>query len=119
MLHITREAKGTPSYRAPELANFSQPMYNNKSDIFALGCILYELATRQRAFADDGHVRQYARNNTQVEIPLIGADERSKTDLEQAIHKMLHRDASQRPSAATLSIQFQRTRSINLGYILH
>ncbi|KAJ3343919.1 Serine/threonine-protein kinase Nek8 [Gonapodya sp. JEL0774] len=43
---------GTPSYLSPELCE-GKP-YNEKSDIWALGCILYELAAGKRMF--DGAV---------------------------------------------------------------
>src|ERR1700712_3913013 len=34
---------GTPYYMSPEL--FKNKPYNHKSDVWALGCVLYELAT--------------------------------------------------------------------------
>ncbi len=42
---------GTPYYLSPEICN-SKP-YGIKSDIWALGCILYELCTLRRAFEGD------------------------------------------------------------------
>lgn len=39
---------GTPYYFSPEMC-LNQP-YNNKSDVWALGCILYEIATLRHAF---------------------------------------------------------------------
>ena len=39
---------GTPYYLSPELCE-DKP-YNTKSDVWALGCVLYELATLQHAF---------------------------------------------------------------------
>jgi len=39
---------GTPSYISPELCK-SNP-YNQKSDVWALGCLLYELMTLRKAF---------------------------------------------------------------------
>ena len=40
---------GTPYYLSPELCE--EKPYNNKSDIWALGCILYELCTFQHPFS--------------------------------------------------------------------
>ena len=39
---------GTPYYMSPEL--FKNKPYNHKSDVWALGCILYELMTRRFPF---------------------------------------------------------------------
>jgi len=40
---------GTPYYMSPEM--YENKPYTHKSDIWALGCILYELCTLKRAFA--------------------------------------------------------------------
>lgn len=40
--------QGTPNYISPEVVN-SQP-YSTKSDVWALGCVLYELCTLKPAF---------------------------------------------------------------------
>ncbi|XP_037874824.1 serine/threonine-protein kinase Nek8 isoform X2 [Bombyx mori] len=42
---------GTPYYLAPELCE-GQP-YDTKSDIWALGCLLYEMCTHKRAFESE------------------------------------------------------------------
>lgn len=45
---MARTAIGTPYYLSPEICE-NQP-YNNKSDIWSLGCILYEIMTLKHAF---------------------------------------------------------------------
>lgn len=42
---------GTPYYMSPEI--FDNKPYNHKSDIWALGCVLYEMTTLNHAF--DAH----------------------------------------------------------------
>ena len=39
---------GTPYYMSPEI--FENKPYNHKSDIWALGCILYEMVALTHAF---------------------------------------------------------------------
>ena len=39
---------GTPYYMSPEI--FKNKPYNHKSDVWALGCVLYELTTLNHAF---------------------------------------------------------------------
>nr|XP_025978658.1 serine/threonine-protein kinase Nek1 isoform X1 [Dromaius novaehollandiae]XP_025978659.1 serine/threonine-protein kinase Nek1 isoform X1 [Dromaius novaehollandiae]XP_025978660.1 serine/threonine-protein kinase Nek1 isoform X1 [Dromaius novaehollandiae]XP_025978661.1 serine/threonine-protein kinase Nek1 isoform X1 [Dromaius novaehollandiae] len=47
-LELTRICIGTPYYLSPEICQ-NKP-YNNKSDIWALGCVLYEMCTLKHAF---------------------------------------------------------------------
>ena len=42
---------GTPGYIAPEV--FKNTTYSEKSDIFAVGCILYNLISRENLFIKD------------------------------------------------------------------
>lgn len=39
---------GTPYYLSPELCE--EKPYNNKSDIWSLGCVLYEMCTLSHPF---------------------------------------------------------------------
>ncbi|KAL4230394.1 Serine/threonine-protein kinase Nek1 [Mactra antiquata] len=47
-VELARTCIGTPYYLSPEICE-NKP-YNNKSDIWSLGCVLYELATLKHAF---------------------------------------------------------------------
>jgi Tol biopolymer transport system component len=51
MVTLTGHIVGTPGYMSPEQANGSE--VDARSDIWAFGCILYELLTGQRAFAGE------------------------------------------------------------------
>jgi serine/threonine protein kinase len=52
-------ARGTTCYRTPELLS-EKPSYTNKVDIWALGYILYELASGKRAFNSDVACNEHA-----------------------------------------------------------
>ena len=63
-LHTTRYLRGTACYRAPEV--LSNERFNNKADMFALGCIIYEIVTGEKLFADDWAIRDYARTEDNI-----------------------------------------------------
>ncbi|KAF5836953.1 hypothetical protein DUNSADRAFT_5182 [Dunaliella salina] len=87
---------GTPYYMAPEICT-NQP-YTFKSDIWSLGCVLYELCTLKHAFAADSLlslVFQIVRGT----FPPISTNDYSK-NLSQLVNMLLNRDVSQRPSLA-------------------
>jgi serine/threonine protein kinase len=106
-LHTSIEAKGTDGYRAPELLGSSK--YNNKADIWSLGCILYELAVRQKAFHDDWATFNYKTSGETLAIVFgedIGDD--YKENITRSILIMLQIEFASRPSAADLLQQFTR-----------
>ena len=45
---------GTPYYMSPEQVS-ERPKYNEKSDIWSVGCIIYELAALKRPFVGQNH----------------------------------------------------------------
>ena len=47
----TLNSTGTIEYVAPEI--LTQKIYNNKSDMYSLGCIIYELLNLKRYFDDN------------------------------------------------------------------
>src|ERR1700738_4270707 len=67
-LHTTRHSRGSNSYRAPEILH-DEGKYNNKSDIFALGCILYEVTTGEKLFPSDFATLQYSLDETPIRWP--------------------------------------------------
>lgn len=85
---------GTPYYMAPEICT-NQP-YTFKSDIWSLGCVLYELCTLKHAFAADSLlslVYQIVRGN----FPPIPTDTFSK-GMSDLVNSLLVREQTQRPS---------------------
>lgn len=55
----TPDRSGTPGYRAPELLR-DYGEFNNKADIWGLGCVMLELLNGQKVFNNDADVRFYA-----------------------------------------------------------
>jgi len=83
---------GTPCYISPELCE-GKP-YNQKSDIWALGCVLYELATLNKAF-EAGNLLQLITKIMKGNFAPIS--DQYSTSLSGLIISMLHLDPTKRP----------------------
>jgi len=97
VLESTNEAAmtvvGTPYYMSPEVCE-SKP-YTFKSDVWALGCVLYELCTLQHAFLADnllGLVFKIVKGNYDS-IPSIYSD-----DLNNLVDLILTKEEAKRPT---------------------
>ncbi|GAC1634528.1 MAG: hypothetical protein NVS9B14_10710 [Candidatus Acidiferrum sp.] len=89
---------GTPAYMAPEQLAGSEVTV--KSDIYALGLVLYEILTGKRAF-ETATLQELIRKRDQLEItkPSVLVREIDPI-LEQVILRCLDRDPGKRPSTA-------------------
>lgn len=99
---MTRYSQGTSSYRAPELLD-DEPTFTNKVDIWALGCILYELAKGKVAFREDWVVRQYyldTSNLLSISLPLFTPF--LQHHLAENILHLLERTWNERPGASNV-----------------
>ena len=91
---------GTPCYISPELCE-SKP-YNQKSDIWALGCVLYELCTLNRAFE--------APNLPALVFKIMKGSyqhisDRYSPELRQLIRSLLDLDSNRRPNVSQILAQ--------------
>uniref|UniRef100_A0A0B6ZPA0 non-specific serine/threonine protein kinase n=1 Tax=Arion vulgaris TaxID=1028688 RepID=A0A0B6ZPA0_9EUPU len=84
---------GTPYYMSPEL--FSNKPYNHKSDVWALGCCVYEMTTLKHAFnAKDMNSLVY--KILKGKMPPMPCQYSS--ELLILMRSMLHQDPEKRPS---------------------
>jgi len=95
---ITVNASGTPSYRAPELIRGVDFVYTNKVDLWALGCIFYELLFGRKAFAGDFTVREYSASSELLGIPVTSAILGNISGWLDAIKTILRRTLDKDPS---------------------
>ena len=109
---LTTSAKGTPGYRSPELLDFvpgESAQHTNRVDIWAMGCILYQLVTGTQLFISDSAVVYYVYSAKSLEVPLDNTfDADSTQTITKYIVDMLQVKPGERPSAATLSMEFNR-----------
>jgi serine/threonine protein kinase len=99
-LNTTRFSRGTQGYRAPEVLR-EDARYNNKADIFALGCILFEITIGKKLFRTDWGVREYFQQ-TNLDTDSMWPACRTGTRLDSLgylARTMLSKDAVLRPSA--------------------
>ena len=100
---------GTPYYMSPEL--FKNKPYNHKSDVWALGCILYELCTLKHAF-DAKSLNGLASKILKGTYPPVHRSYSSHT--RRLIKSMLSKSPHQRPDLSTiLQMPFIKKRVAN------
>jgi serine/threonine protein kinase len=102
---------GTVGYMAPEQVKGKSA--DHRSDIFALGCVLYEMVSGRRAFGGDTAVEVMAAILKKEPQQLASSGATLPADLERTIHRCLEKSPEARfQSAADLAFSL---RSIGTG----
>ncbi|MCC6217327.1 MAG: serine/threonine protein kinase [Polyangiaceae bacterium] len=89
---------GTPNYMAPEQA-VGGPV-DARSDLYAVGAILYELLSGRPPFAGATHTEVLAKVLTRPPMPLRAFDRSLPPELEALVRRALAKDADDRPASA-------------------
>ena len=91
---VTKKGAGSTSYIAPEI--FKKSKYNNKSDMYSLGCIIYELFTLNEYHTDklSDDIKpidnMYNSNWQELLNSLLIVDVNKRFDINQAINYILN-----------------------------
>src|SRR5271169_2961576 len=114
----THASRGTGGYRAPELLpeGAAPGRFTSKVDVWALGCIIFELLTGEQAFSNDFNLydHYYVRENVSKSISLDGYPRLLEHYLLQTIIELLHKDPNDRPRSSQFAPMFD-TYSILLN----
>ena len=94
----TGEVLGTPGYMAPEQLN-GQPV-DGRADLFALGCVLYELATGRKPFAGATQFEVARRTVMDDPVPPAEINPLIPGGLSGFILELLEKDPELRPPTA-------------------
>ncbi len=93
---------GTPGYMSPEQVKGKQA--DARSDIFSLGCVIYEMASGHRAFRGETGVEVIAAILKEEPPQLSSSGAAVPVDLERAVHRCLEKRPEARfQSAADLA----------------
>jgi tetratricopeptide (TPR) repeat protein len=111
-LRTTREARGTGGYRPPELLTDDKRLFGKKSDIWALGCILYEICVGNHAFKSDFEILNYALEKQPLQPAFPHSLEKASSILLSWIREMLHWDFQDRPTASGSGRHFAKLLSL-------
>lgn len=104
-------ASGTPSYMSPEQVSDTFGTVSDKSDVYALGLILYELLTGQPPYAlpRDGSIETLRQMITEAKpSPLSHSDEAYRGELEAIMAMALAKRPVDRLSVAVLRFRLER-----------
>jgi hypothetical protein len=101
----TTAARGTGGYRAPELLR-EDPKFSSSVDLWALGCVLYEIAVGKRAFLNDYYTTEYSRSSEPPPLVDFGT-EFYRYHVNEVLRKLFNRDSKQRPKAPSMCSIFQ------------
>ncbi len=91
--HFVRSKVGTPYYLSPEVCE-DRP-YNSKSDVWSLGCVLYEMCSLKHPFE--------AKNQAELLLKIVKGKYESlpkkySKELGDIVHSCLMKDYNKRPS---------------------
>jgi serine/threonine protein kinase len=106
----TRALAGTPPYMTPEQLRGGTA--DSRTDIHALGAVLYEMATGQRAFPDDQPSQLVDAILNRAPVTPRAFNPAMSSELERIVLKCLEKDPGQRyQSAGEVAIDLDRLKS--------
>jgi Tol biopolymer transport system component len=94
MVTVVGQIAGTPPYMSPEQAR-GKPV-DQRTDVWAFGCLLYELLTGKRAFSGDG-VKDTIVAVLEREPDWSALPARTPARIRRLLRQCMSKDASQRP----------------------
>ncbi|XP_070117473.1 serine/threonine-protein kinase Nek1 isoform X11 [Equus przewalskii] len=96
-VELARTCIGTPYYLSPEICE-NKP-YNNKSDIWALGCVLYEMCTLKHAF-EAGNMKNLVLKIISGSFPPVSLH--YSYELRSLLSQLFKRNPRDRPSVNSI-----------------
>jgi hypothetical protein len=110
---VTGTTLGTASYLSPEQASGEKA--TPASDIYALGCVLYEMLTGALPFTADSPVALAAAHAREIPVPVSERAPEVPAALADACQQALAKDPAARPASAAAFAEMLRASARDVG----
>ena len=87
---------GTVGYMSPEQAQGKVEQIDHRSDIFSFGCILFEVVTGQKPFADESINQSLHKVIHEAAPPIKDFNSAASADLQRIVRRCLEKDREKR-----------------------
>src|SRR6266478_3024767 len=102
---------GTIGYMSPEQAQGKTKEVDQRSDIFSLGCLLFEAATGKKPFAGDSVVKSLHMVIYEPVLPISDLNPSAPADLQRIVRRCLAKEADERyQSIKEVAIELKELR---------
>jgi serine/threonine protein kinase len=95
---------GTPGYSSPEQVRGEEHLIDGRSDLFALGVVLYEMLEGKPFHGRGVTERLLARTLARVGIPRLKAANGIPASVARLVNQMVHANPKKRPSDAVAAL---------------
>ncbi|HYW71972.1 MAG TPA: protein kinase [Pyrinomonadaceae bacterium] len=103
---------GTPGYMSPEQAMGNVGEIDHRSDIFSFGCILFEIATRQKPFVGDNLVKTLHKIIYEPAPLIRDLNPEAPPELQRIVRRCLAKDPDDRyQTIKDVAIELRELRS--------
>ena len=106
----TDQVMGTPAYMSPEQCAGAGGV-DAQTDVYALGCVLYELLAGRTPFVADGPGRLIGMHLFQEPPTLLSVAPQVPPEIAELVHRMLSKEKTQRPTMKDAAKELARQLS--------
>lgn len=110
----TDQVMGTPAYMSPEQCAGAGGV-DAQTDVYALGCVLYELLSGRTPFVADGPGRLIGMHLFQEPPPLRSVAPQVPSEIAELVHRMLRKEKTQRPTMREAAVELGKHLSKQTG----
>jgi serine/threonine protein kinase len=110
----TNQMMGTPAYMSPEQCAGAGGV-DAQTDVYALGCVLYELLSGRTPFVADGPGQLIGMHLFQEPPLLLSVAPQVPSEIADLVHRMLRKERKQRPTMKEAADELARHLSKQTG----